>query len=739
MSELSLRYKKKRNILSLGLAIILLLSTFLTIPGNFADPIASTPVGVNGRILSANMAGDTSDWIEIATCGDYSLIVRKDVLPIGGMAYDSQSNHYPISDARTQVNNWFKNTLNSNARLRDFTSTNDAISNLGYHGLIDYGISKPTGAMAKTGDDVAFLLSFAEAARFCSTQYFDSIAQTFKQSSSTAYNNFYKLNVAPVDQHEREGKWWLRSPGSAHAREASVVEKGGFVIWGIPYERGTVNQYNIANYWVKIRPALWVNSNIFGSNDVGYVVHYYLLGTTAQVISDKVVPGQMLGSFVTEYAVDVLGYSAVAPTSIGKFLAASGNEFVFYYTPTCPTVEYTVHYYLSGTTTNVAQNKTVTSQTLGALVTEYAISIPGYTASAPTSLTKTLTASANDFVFYYTANCIGNDPTGVDGRILPPSLSGDSVNWIEIARYGDYSLIVRTNYINIYTSHYGDPAWQYTPFGQSTAYGSSTVRGYINAWFNGAANSAADNLPANARLRSYTMQNNAASVLGTGSTIASLTNGFSQPSPNQVGAGTDVAFVLSYGEVAAFLSKQHFVRDLIPQTQTSNNIAITNYGKITIPQVNCYGMWLRSPGDFSNTVGALEYTGRDYQFYTSSTGYSQYGLVYPALWVNSSIFDVEYTVHYYLAETATKLAADKIVTGQTMGSYVTETAIDVPGYIANASSISKPLSASGNEFVFYYNARCDLSYVVNYLERGSGRPLATQKVVGDQVFGTSVT
>ncbi|MDR2699897.1 MAG: hypothetical protein LBC12_03685 [Nitrososphaerota archaeon] len=362
----------------------------------------------------------------------------------------------------------------------------------------------------------------------------------------------------------------------------------------------------------------------------------------------------------------------------------------------------------------------------------------------------TLTLALLSMLFVSIPQSFAADPVGasyaVGGRRLSAASAGDTSDWIEIAQYTNtagisYSLIVRTNYINIYTqaSRYGDPAWQYVDYGASSAYGSSFVRDKINAWFNGVASGAADNLPANARLRGYTMQNNAVNVLGTASNVVSLTNGFSQPTYYQVGVGNDVAFALSYSESAAFLSKTHDVRGLNPQMQPSSALAVANYGKITIPATSVYGMWLRSPGDVSITAGVLDHTGRAFQYHTSPS-YGEYGLVYPALWVNSSIFDVGYTVHYYLEGTTTKLANDKIVTGQAIGSSVTEHAIDVAGYTAIApTSVSKTLSASGNEFVFYYSVRSDLSYVVNYLEQGTNRVLAQQKVVGGQVFGAQVT
>jgi uncharacterized repeat protein (TIGR02543 family) len=146
--------------------------------------------------------------------------------------------------------------------------------------------------------------------------------------------------------------------------------------------------------------------------NVEYVVHYYLQGTTTPVAVDKVVGGQTLGAVITENAITITGYAAVAPTVLTGTLNATGNVFVFYYTPN---VEYTVHYYLQGTTTSVAVDKVVGGQTLGAVITENAITVTGYTAVAPTSLTGTLNATGNVFVFYYTANSNGGGDGGNGG------------------------------------------------------------------------------------------------------------------------------------------------------------------------------------------------------------------------------------------------------------------------------------------------------------------------------------
>ena len=235
-----------------------------------------------------------------------------------------------------------------------------------------------------------------------------------------------------------------------------------------------------------------------------------------------------------------------------------------------------------------------------------------------------------------------NDPTVTNpGRVLTPDQTGDSVDWIEIAKSGGYSLIVRKSYINIYTGsgHYGDPAWQYTSFGTTNAYGSSNVRTAINNWFKTSATvNNGDNLPAGARLRDYTMQNNAIDKLGMGSIAAGMANAFSKPNTYQVGDGNDVAFALSYTEVANFCSKTHDLRGFNPEIQPSSAAAIANFNKLSIPAGYLYGMWLRTPGDITGTAGAMSNDGRAFQYHLSSTGNSECGLVHPALWVRSTIF-----------------------------------------------------------------------------------------------------
>ena len=65
--------------------------------------------------------------------------------------------------------------------------------------------------------------------------------------------------------------------------------------------------------------------------------------------------------------------------------------------------------------------------------------------------------------------------------------------------------------------------------------------------------------------------------------------------------------------------------------------------------------------------------------------------------------DLSYTVHYYLKDTTTKLADDKVVIDQTFGVAVTEKALDIAGYnVFGESEKIITIGVGANEIIFYY-------------------------------------
>ena len=102
--------------------------------------------------------------------------------------------------------------------------------------------------------------------------------------------------------------------------------------------------------------------------------------------------------------------------------------------------------------------------------------------------------------------------------------------------------------------------------------------------------------------------------------------------------------------------------------------------------------------------------------------------------------DLSYTVYYKEQGTEKELAGAKVVDGQTFGDVVTENAIDIDGYNkVNPTSANITITTGKNEYTFYYTKRNDLSYTVNYLEKGTNNVLHEAKTVGNQTFGAEVT
>jgi len=414
--------------------------------------------------------------------------------------------------------------------------------------------------------------------------------------------------------------WFTEASGGMLIDEFSVVELG----W----------DHTLFARWVA-----WGN--------ISYVVHYYLDGTSISVVPDRVVFDGTMAASVTEVAVDVLGYSVLAPVSVTASLNVSGNVFVFYYALDV----YTITYVLDAEGVNHPSNPVsysvedvlpiciVSPSRVGFVFLGWRVDFSnGSWDLGPIFSFNITEGTVGDLLLSAVWLSIPLDvPVGVDGRVLSGSVVGDCSVWVEVARYGDCSLIVRKNYLNIANTsgYYGDLGRQVCSFGglSGNAYGGDClVRGYVNAWFSGEASELADSLPVGARMRGYAMRHDAVLVVGSSNVEVSLFDGFSRPTVLAGAGEADVAFVLSFSEVANFMSRSFFDRNA--GFKVSSFVASANYAKLSVPFVGC-GMWLRSPGEFGSVVGCLDSTGRVSQYPTGGDGF-----VYPAVWVHSSIFEL---------------------------------------------------------------------------------------------------
>ncbi len=137
--------------------------------------------------------------------------------------------------------------------------------------------------------------------------------------------------------------------------------------------------------------------------DVGYTVKYVEQGTTTEIAASKTVTGRTFGTTVRESAVDVPGFTAVAPVAQDVVLDAYNKVVTFYYTRN--TYEYVINhleYRLVGSGVTL---KTVrASARFGDKITVAAESFPGFTYKSQDKQEIVIGVSGNEANVYYTRN-----------------------------------------------------------------------------------------------------------------------------------------------------------------------------------------------------------------------------------------------------------------------------------------------------------------------------------------------
>ncbi|MCL2476919.1 InlB B-repeat-containing protein, partial [Candidatus Bathycorpusculum sp.] len=202
-----------------------------------------------------------------------------------------------------------------------------------------------------------------------------------------------------------------------YADGSTVLSSSNYVI-----PEGTTGDLQLTARWssIGVEPIIW------------YTVRYYAnwpngdAGTGSAPVDDR--SPYMIGKAVTvldQGTLDNEGYiflgwaatpEADQPTYLsGSTFAIQANAVLYAVWQSSGeslSVSYVVHYYLQNSTTSIIDSKIVMGQTMGALVSEVAVSVSGYTAVVPTSVSVVLTATDNVIIFYYTTNSGGGNTNG---------------------------------------------------------------------------------------------------------------------------------------------------------------------------------------------------------------------------------------------------------------------------------------------------------------------------------------
>ena len=480
-------------------------------------------------------------------------------------------------------------------------------------------------------------------------------------------------------------------------------------------------------------------------NDLSYTVYYKEQGTENELADAKVVDGQTFGNVVTENAIDIDGYNKVDPTSANITITTGKNEYTFYYTKRND-LSYTVYYKEQGTENELADAKVVNGQKFGDVVTENAIDIDGYNKVNPTSANITITTGKNEYTFYYTkrndlsytvnylekgtnnvlheAKTVGNQTFGavvtasVTNNAIEKPEAIDGYNCVEVDKE-TLTIGTSTNEINFYYTKRTDLSYTVNYLEKGTNNVLHEAKTVGNQTFGAVVTASVTN---NAIEKPEAIDGyNCVEVDKETLTIGTSTNEINFYYTKR----TDLSYTVNYLEKGT--------NNVLHEAKTVGN---QTFGAVVTASVTNNAIEKPEAIDGYNCVEV------DKETLTIGTSTNEINFYY------TKRTDLSYTVNYLEKGTNNVLHEAKTVGNQTFGAVVTASvtnnAIEKPeaidGY--NCVEVDKEtltIGTSTNEINFYYTKRTDLSYTVNYLEKGTNNVLHEAKTVGNQTFGAVVT
>ena len=446
--------------------------------------------------------------------------------------------------------------------------------------------------------------------------------------------------------------------------------------------------------------------------DLTYTVNYYITGTTIALADPKEVTGQTYNSVITESAIDIEGCTKLTPTTQSITIGVEENVINFYYSVRTD-LSYTVKYLEQGTNIELAEIKTVNNQTYKTTVTENAIEISGYDKVDPTEKSITIEVTGNEITFYYTKR--------TDLSYTVKYLEqGTNIELAEIKTVNNqtYKTTVTENAIEISGYDKVDPTEksitiEVTGNEITFYYTKRTDLSYTVKYLEQGTNAElAEVKTVNGQIYKSEVTEEAIDISGYDKVDPTEKSITIEVTGNEITfyytKRTDLSYTVKYLEQGtnAELAEVKKVNGQIYKSEvTEQAIDISGYDKTNLEE----------------TI-TIEVSGNEIVFY----------------YIKRT--DLSYTVKYLEEGTETVLSAEKVVDGQTYKSEVTEDAIEISGYDkVDPTEKSITIEVTGNEIVFYYTKRTDLSYTVKYLEQDTNKELSTEKVVNGQIYKSEVT
>ena len=214
----------------------------------------------------------------------------------------------------------------------------------------------------------------------------DPVVTTIGDQTTYTYSVSYTVKLDTAKDGFVEGKYYpTNGVTTLHYKDADGNDQS--IDFTVPGVKGELPAYSVSyRYDGTFIPD--------GANDQLPVSANHKKGTTVSVAGAPSVAGYVFSGWTTSDA-EVTDGSFTMPNKQVEFVGKWAKR---------SDLTYTVNYYLNGTTTTVAESKTVTDKTLGEVVTESPISVGGYTALPDQDGTITIAVEGNVINFYYYKN-----------------------------------------------------------------------------------------------------------------------------------------------------------------------------------------------------------------------------------------------------------------------------------------------------------------------------------------------
>ena len=490
----------------------------------------------------------------------------------------------------------------------------------------------------------------------------------------------------------------------------------------------TINGYNYSSS-DKTTLTIGTSNNVINLyytrvDGLRYTVNYVEFGTNNYLMPSKVVGNQTFGDTVitSTEIINIPGYTFASSDKNQITIIVGSNEINLYYKKRTD-LTYKVNYLEEGTGTKIAPQKIATNQTFDSLViaTDEMINIDGYYYYNVDKTSLRITEGENVINIYYTkrtdlkytvnyleknTNKSLSTPKEVTGQTFGAEI-GTATEVIAIDGY-TYDSVDKTtlkittgeNIINVYYNKRSDLSYTVNYLERDTNNPIRTAKTKQNQVFGTEITSSSEII--NIDGYDYYECETDSIIIGTGTNVINI-----------------------------YYTKRQDLKYTVNYLEKDTNIPVK---EAKVVENQTFGDTIQATSEIEQINGYI-FSSTDKTELTITTGNNVINIYY----VKRN--NLTYVVNYIDKDTDEVIHEQKVVDGQTFQTEIkaSNEKIDIDGYNFHSSDkATLVIDTAENEITLYYTKRNDLSYTVNYLEKGTDNVLADAKVVNKQTFKTEI-